>query len=55
MEVILVSLVGIVVFGGFFLVLCPEWWSTSLGTLKDKKPEKKAMDAGDPASPKADT
>ncbi|QRN94357.1 hypothetical protein JRI60_35220 [Archangium violaceum] len=53
MEVILISLVGIVVFGGAFLVLCPEWWSTSLGTLKDKKPEKKAMEAGDTRDPKA--
>ena len=55
MEVILVSLVGIVAFGGFFLVLCPEWWSTSLGTLKDKKPEKKAMDAGTPPGPTGDS
>ena len=39
MEVILVSVLGILAFGGVFLLLCPEWWSTSLGTLKDKKPE----------------
>ncbi|WNG52128.1 hypothetical protein F0U60_54510 [Archangium minus] len=37
-EVILVSLMGLVAFGGLFLLLCPEWWSTSLGTLKEKKP-----------------
>jgi hypothetical protein len=45
MEVILVSLVGMVLFGGLFLVLCPEWWSTSLGTLKDKQPAEKAREA----------
>jgi hypothetical protein len=40
MEVIVVSLLGLVVFGGVFLLLAPEWWSSSLGTLKDhqKKP-----------------
>lgn len=43
-EVIVVSLVGMVLFGGLFLVLCPEWWSTSLGTLKDKPAEKKPQD-----------
>ncbi len=37
-EVIIVSLIGLVVFGGLFLLLCPEWWSTSLGTLKEEKP-----------------
>lgn len=46
-EVIVVSLVGMVLFGGLFLVLCPEWWSTSLGTLKEKKPEEKPREAGD--------
>jgi hypothetical protein len=37
MEVIIVSLLGILAFGGVFLLLGPEWWSSSLGTLKDKK------------------
>jgi hypothetical protein len=42
MEVILVSLLGVLAFGGAFLLLGPEWWSSSLGTLKDsKKPEGK--------------
>ena len=36
-EVVVVSVLGILVFGGLFLLLCPEWWSTSLGTLKDKE------------------
>jgi hypothetical protein len=44
METIVVSLLGILVFGGLFLLLCPEWWSTSLGTLKEKHP--KAEDTG---------
>ena len=37
MEVIIVSLVGVLAFGGVFLLLGPEWWSSSLGTLKHKK------------------
>ncbi len=37
MEVIIVSLVGVLAFGGVFLLLGPEWWSSSLGTLKNKK------------------
>ncbi|MFY0580917.1 hypothetical protein ACN28S_47720 [Cystobacter fuscus] len=37
MEVIIVSLLGILAFGGVFLLLGPEWWSSSLGTLKNKK------------------
>jgi hypothetical protein len=43
-EVVVVSVVGILVFGGLFMLLCPEWWSTSLGTIKEKKksPEAKA-------------
>jgi hypothetical protein len=53
MEVILISLVGMVLFGGLFLVLCPEWWSTSLGTLKEK-PTEKTREAGDAQGPKAD-
>jgi uncharacterized protein YjeT (DUF2065 family) len=53
MEVILISLVGMVLFGGLFLVLCPEWWSTSMGTLKETPAEKK-RDAGDAQGPKAD-
>ncbi len=36
-EVVIVSLVGMLLFGGLFLFLCPEWWSTSLGTLKEKQ------------------
>jgi hypothetical protein len=36
-EVLVVSVLGILVFGGLFLLLCPEWWSTSLGTLKEKQ------------------
>ena len=46
-EVLVVSVLGMLVFGGLFLLLCPEWWSTSLGTLKDKKkePEAKARKA----------
>lgn len=42
-EVLVVSVVGILVFGGLFLLLCPEWWSTSMGTLKEqeKNPETK--------------
>lgn len=42
MEVIVVSLLGLLIFGGVFLILAPEWWSSSLGTLKDhqKKPGK---------------
>jgi hypothetical protein len=39
MEVIVVSLLGLLIFGGVFLLLAPEWWSSSLGTLKD--PQKK--------------
>ncbi|EPX65344.1 hypothetical protein D187_000770 [Cystobacter fuscus DSM 2262] len=34
---IIVSLLGILAFGGVFLLLGPEWWSSSLGTLKNKK------------------
>ncbi len=36
-EVIIVSLVGMVLFGGLFLFMCPEWWSNSLGTIKETK------------------
>ncbi|WPB76747.1 hypothetical protein KYC5002_48155 [Archangium violaceum] len=36
-EVIVVSLVGMAVFGGLFVLLCPEWWSNSLGTIKEKQ------------------
>jgi hypothetical protein len=39
MEVIIVSLVGVLAFGGVFLLLGPEWWSSSLGTLKKKPGE----------------
>lgn len=53
-EVIMVSLMGIVAFGGLFLLLCPEWWSTSLGTLKEKKPEAGRPDVGKAEVRKAD-
>jgi hypothetical protein len=46
MEIVLVSLVGMLAFGGLFLLLCPEWWSTSLGTLKEEKPPEKKKDSG---------
>ncbi|WP_395851862.1 hypothetical protein [Cystobacter fuscus] len=39
MEVIIVSLLGVLAFGGVFLLLGPEWWSSSLGTLKKKPGE----------------
>lgn len=45
-EVVWISLIGILLFGGAFLLLCPEWWSSSLGTLKDKKPEEKKPPEG---------
>ncbi|HYO69317.1 MAG TPA: hypothetical protein VEU33_24885 [Archangium sp.] len=53
-EVVVVSLVGMVVFGGLFVLLCPEWWSNSLGTLKDKQKhaETKAPEADNPAAPR---
>ena len=59
-EVIIVSLVGMVLFGGLFMLLCPEWWSNSLGTIKEKKPAQqkpaeKTREAGDTRGPKADT
>ena len=54
-EVIVVSLVGMVLFGGLFLVLCPEWWSTSLGTLKEKKSAEKPQETGNPEGSKTDT
>ncbi len=46
-EVIVVSLVGMLVFGGLFLLICPEWWSSSLGTIQDKEkhPEVKGPEA----------
>jgi hypothetical protein len=31
------SVVGIVVFTVLVLILGPEWWSSSLGTLREKK------------------
>jgi hypothetical protein len=37
MEVLIVSVVGMLAFGGLFILLCPEWWSSSRGTLKEKK------------------
>ncbi|WP_309889831.1 hypothetical protein [Archangium sp.] len=54
MELILTSVVGFVVFGGLFLFLCPEWWSNSLGIIKEKKPtEKKSTGPGETQGPKA--
>jgi hypothetical protein len=41
-EVIIVSLVGMVLFGGLFMLLCPEWWSNSLGTIKEEQKNAKA-------------
>jgi len=46
MEVIVTSVVGFVVFGGLFLFLCPEWWSNSLGIIKEKKQTEKKPSAG---------
>ncbi len=54
MEIVLVSLGGMLAFGGLFLVLCPEWWSTSLGTLKEKPPEKTVDSGGDARGAKTD-
>ncbi|KFA94836.1 hypothetical protein [Archangium violaceum] len=42
-EVIVVSLVGMVVFGGLFVLLCPEWWSNSLGIIKEKPKSEKTQ------------
>jgi len=54
MELILTSVVGFVVFGGLFLFLCPEWWSNSLGIIKENKPtEKKPTGTGETQGPKA--
>ncbi|WP_199242830.1 hypothetical protein [Vitiosangium sp. GDMCC 1.1324] len=39
MEVLMVSLLGMLAFGGVFLLLCPEWWSSKLGTLKEENPK----------------
>ncbi len=52
-EVVIVSLVGMLVFGGLFLFLCPEWWSNSLGLIKEKpqRPEPQAPEAGKQATP----
>lgn len=51
-EVIIVSLVGMVLFGGLFILLCPEWWSNSLGTIKEeqKTPGAKAPEADNQAA-----
>lgn len=35
------SLIGIVVFTALVLLLGPEWWSSSRGTLRDKQTKKK--------------
>lgn len=52
-EVVIVSLVGMLVFGGLFLFLCPEWWSNSLGTIKEKqqRPETQVPEAGKQGTP----
>ncbi len=52
-EVVIVSLVGMVLFGGLFILLCPEWWSNNLGTIKEKQksPQAKAPEAGKQAAP----
>ncbi|AKI99303.1 hypothetical protein ATI61_12427 [Archangium gephyra] len=51
-EVIIVSLVGMVLFGGLFLFMCPEWWSNSLGIIKEKQKsaEAQAPEADNPAA-----
>ncbi len=51
-EVVIVSLVGMLVFGGLFLFLCPEWWSNSLGIIKEKqqRPETQAPETGKQAT-----
>ena len=54
MEVMLISVAGIVVMFGLFLLMCPEWWSTSLGTLKDKKPPAQVQKGKDPQDLKTD-
>ena len=41
MEVIVVSLLGVVAFSAAFLLLGGEWWSSSRGTLKPNKPAPK--------------
>ncbi len=48
MDVLVVSLLGILVFGGVFLLLAPEWWSSSLGTLKDKPKKQDKENANAP-------
>lgn len=48
MEFVLVSLVGMLLFGGLFLLLCPEWWSNSLGIIKEKQKN------AEPQAPQAD-
>jgi len=57
-EVILVSVLGILLFGGLFILLGPEWWSSSLGTLKETKKPNAGHSQGDrmskPAAPHQD-
>lgn len=36
------SLIGIVVFTVLVLLLGPEWWSSSLGTLREKQKREQA-------------
>jgi hypothetical protein len=54
MEVTLISVAGIVVMFGLFLLMCPEWWSTSLGTLKEKKPREQTRKEGETEGRKTD-
>ncbi|WNG52126.1 hypothetical protein F0U60_54495 [Archangium minus] len=54
MEVVWVAVLGMLVFSGLFILMCPEWWSTSLGTLKEKKrpdaEERPGVQVGKPES-----
>jgi hypothetical protein len=52
MEVIWVSLLGVLAFGGVFLLLGPEWWSSSRGVLKDKHGRIISKDSKDPRADK---
>lgn len=42
------SLIFMVVFVALVLILGPEWWSSSLGTLKEKKGTQEKPSSGKP-------
>ncbi|WP_324965673.1 hypothetical protein [Archangium sp.] len=44
------SVIGIVVFTALVLWFGPEWWSSSLGTLKEQERKKKKEQEGAPKS-----